>query len=155
MDGAHYLIDHGLIKRVGVSNFSVDLIEEAQRELNNLVGDDSYKIFTNQVEYSLSDLSPENDGVLEYCQKNDLVLTAYSPLGQGGLVEKGRYEELDKMAEKYGKTNVQISLNYLICHKNTIAIPKSSNKDHIDEILGSTGWKLDEEEIVKLLQSFQ
>lgn len=155
MDGAHYLLDHGLIKRIGVSNFSVGLMEEAQRELNELVGDETYKIFTNQVEYSLSDLSPENDGVLEYCQKNDLILTAYSPLGQGALVEKGKHAALDEIAEKYGKTNVQVALNYLINQPNTIAIPKSSNKEHIGEILGSVGWRLKAEDVDQLHESMQ
>lgn len=143
MRAMNKLVDAGKIKRIGVSNFDIELMGEA-RSLT------SHGVFTNQVEYSLADLSPENDGVLEYCQENDMVLAAYSPLGQGVLTEKGKYPELDEICEKYEKTPVQVALNYLICQPNTIAIPKSSKKEHIDEILKASGWKLEEEDITKL-----
>lgn len=147
MRAMNKLVEGGKIKRIGVSNFDVELMEEA-RSLTK------HGIFTNQVEYSLADMSPEQDGVLEYCQKNDIILTAYSPLGQGALVEKGRHKELDEICEKYKKTPVQVALNYLIYQPNTFAIPKSSKKEHIDEILGSVGWKLTKDDIQKLRDSF-
>jgi diketogulonate reductase-like aldo/keto reductase len=147
MRAMNELVDTGDIKRIGVSNFSVELMEEA-RSLTE------HGIFTNQVEYSLADLSPETNGVLEYCQKNEMILTAYSPLGQGALVGKGRHKVLDEIAEKYDKTNVQVALNYLTSQPNTIAIPKSSKKEHIDEILGAVDWRLEESDISRLRESF-
>jgi len=76
-----YLVEQGLVKHIGVSNFSVEQIKEAQ-------GNSKNAIFTDQVEYSLEDLSPEKD-ILSYCQQNNMFLTAYSPLGRGNLAYPG------------------------------------------------------------------
>ncbi|MDO8452189.1 MAG: aldo/keto reductase [bacterium] len=148
MRGMNYLWEHASRDlHIGVSNFSVEQMKEAQSHV-------SFKLFTNQVEYSLADLSPEDNGVLEYCQKNDMLLTAYSPLGQGALAMPGKHKELDEICDKYKKTPVQVALNYLISQPNIIAIPKSSSKEHIDEILGSADWELETEDIETLRKSF-
>ena len=58
--------------------------------------------------------------------------------------------KLEELRKKYGKTPAQLIINWVIRHENVIAIPKTLNKKHLDEILGSVGWKMDEEDYEKL-----
>ncbi len=139
------LIDDGLIRYVGVSNFSVKQLAEAQSYTKN-------KIVANQVHYSLLHRNPEKE-LLPYCQKNKVILTAYTPLASGEL-RGGNFPVLDQIAEKHGKTAVAVALRYLIEQPQVITIPKTSSTEHLDEILGCLGWKLDPEDLDKLARSF-
>ncbi len=67
------LVHDGKVKHLGVSNFSIKLLKEAQERSET-------PIITNQVPYSISDRSYVKNGMLEYCQQNDILLTAYSPI---------------------------------------------------------------------------
>jgi aryl-alcohol dehydrogenase-like predicted oxidoreductase len=67
---------------IGVSNFSVEELEEASRHLSET------RIVVNQVEYNLF-YREEGDAVREYCQKNQVLIEAYTPLARGLL--HGRY----------------------------------------------------------------
>lgn len=131
------LVSEALVRFVGVSNFSVKQLQNAQKYAKN-------KIVTNQVEYSLLCRDPERE-LLSFCQKESLILTAYTPLAAGRLAQKG-FDALDKVAEKYKKTPAQVALRWLIEKPGVIVIPKSSSKEHINEILGSLGWKLEKED---------
>jgi len=132
------LVEKGIVRYIGVSNFSIRQLKEAQSMTKN-------KIVTNQVEYSLMDKSPEK-GLLDFCQKNDIILTAYSPLGQG-TIKSGWNESLDMIAKKYKKTAVQVALRYLLDHPNVIAIPRTTSETHLKEILGCLGWHLKKEDM--------
>src|SRR5467141_986970 len=61
------LVKDGLIRFIGVSNFSVEQMKEAQESLSH------EKIVSNQIEYSLVNRSPEA-GVLQYCQKEGVTV---------------------------------------------------------------------------------
>lgn len=127
------LAEDGKVRHIGVSNFSVRQLQNAQKYAK-------HKIVTNQVHYSLLHRDPE-DGLLEFCQKEGVILTAYSPLEQAELINR-RFAALESVAQKYHKTPIQVALHWLIEKPNVIAIPKASSKPHIDELLGSLGWKL-------------
>jgi len=131
------LVKEGLVRHIGVSNFSIGQIQRAQKYSKN-------KLVTNQVQYSLLHQGPRFK-LLPFLQKEKIVLTAYSPLGHGGLFKKGKLT-LEMLENKYNKTAVQIALRWLIDQDQVIAIPKASSKEHIDEILGSLGWKLTKED---------
>lgn len=128
-----HLVNRGLVHFIGVSNFSVKQFKNAQAYSAN-------EIVTNQIEYSLLEKAPEKE-FLEFCQQENVVLTAYSPLAQGKLTQPG-FKALDYIAEKYKKTQTQVALRWLIEKPNVITIPKASSKDHIQELLGCLGWKL-------------
>lgn len=130
------LVKERKVKHFGVSNFSVKQLQNAQKYTKN-------KIVTNQVHYSLLHREPEK-GLLEYCQKENIILTAYTPI-EKGQVNQG-YKALQKIAKKYHKTQIQTALRWLIEKPNVIVIPKASSKDHIDEILGSLAWKMKKED---------
>ena len=67
------LVKDGKVKHLGVSNFKVKLLQQAQSLSET-------PIITNQVPYRLPDRTYEENGVLAYCQQNDILLTAYSPV---------------------------------------------------------------------------
>lgn len=139
------LVKEGLVRYCGVSNFSVRQLVDAQKYTKN-------KIVTNQVHYSLLNREPEK-ALLSFCQKEGIILTAYSPLEQGRLIYN-RFAALEKIAKKYNKTPAQVALRWLIEKPQVITIPKSSLRQHIDEITGSLGWKLKEEDQIYLNQEF-
>lgn len=135
-------VDEGYTRHIGVSNFSVKLMKEAEKQLKD------HSLVANQVKYSLLDQSPRKE-LLEYCRFKDILLIGYSPLGKGELTRPG-YEILDEMCEKYGKTPSQVALNWLISQENVITIPKASSKRHLEENRGALGWLLSEADHEKL-----
>jgi len=143
------LVEDGLTRYIGVSNFSVEQMREAQHSLSH------EKIVSNQVEFSLIDRSVEA-GILPYCQKEGLTLIAYSPLGQG-KIPRGRgasFKVLDEIAGKLGKSRNQVALNWVLQHDSVVAIPKAASTDHIKENAQVVEWKLDGEDYQRLAKAF-
>lgn len=131
------LQDHGLIKNIGVSNFTIPLLEEALAA--------GVEIVNNQVEFHPS----LNQGeLLKFCEKHNIVLTAYSPIAQGADLKLPLIIEL---AEKYSVSPSQVILNWLMA-KNIVAIPRSANAKHIKDNFQATTWKMDQQGITKVDQ---
>ncbi|NJN79194.1 MAG: aldo/keto reductase [Anaerolineales bacterium] len=128
------------IKHIGVSNFNLKLLKQAG-ELSET------PIITNQVPYSLSDRSYVNNGVLEYCQQNNIFLTAYEPLDQGNLRTN---KTLEAIAKAHNKTVFQIALAWVISQSNIITIPMATNPKHIQENFDAADIQLTEKEIQDL-----
>ncbi|MDB5264964.1 MAG: hypothetical protein JWN64_535 [Parcubacteria group bacterium] len=147
------LVDEGLVKNIGVSNFTTELLEEAQSYSRN-------KIVANQIEYNLVTREQSNYGgcskmeseILPYCQANDILVVAYRPLDRGIVLEKNQV--MDEMSQKYGKTYSQIAINWLISQQNIVAIVKSSKGAHLEEDMGGTGWNLDTEDVERLRREY-
>jgi diketogulonate reductase-like aldo/keto reductase len=143
------LVVDGLVRHIGVSNFSVEQMKEAEESLSH------EKIVSNQVEFSLVDRSVEAD-ILQYCQKEGLTLIAYSPLGQG-KIPRGRgssFKVLDDIAGKLGKSRNQVALNWVLQHDSVVAIPKATDPEHVKENAQVAEWKLDSEDYQKLARVF-
>jgi diketogulonate reductase-like aldo/keto reductase len=128
------LIDKGIINCMGVSNFDVNLLEKA------ISAAKKYEIAANEIEYNILNKSSEKD-IIPFSKKNNIKIIAYSPLAKG---EVAYIKQLEEIGKKYNKTPIQVALNYLT--RNSIPIPKAANKKHIDEIIGSLGWQLREED---------
>lgn len=141
MEALDYAVEQGYTRYIGVSNFSVELMKKAQSFTKQ-------KIVANQVEYNLLNREPERD-LLPYCQKNDIMLIAYTPLASGRLAKPG-FRLLDEVAKKYNRTQAQVALNWLISKEKVIAIPKSLKIEHLKDNFGAIGWKLEKEDIEKL-----
>lgn len=139
-------VEAGLIKNIGVSNFTVEDLKQAQQATTN-------KIVCNQVYYNLKFRLPEKDGMLEYCQQNDVILTAWRPIERGILAQEG-IKILDDMARKYNKTPAQIAINWLISQPNVVTMSKMQNQSHIDENLGAVGWTMEQTDIELLRNEF-
>jgi len=145
------LVADGKVHSIGVSNFSVQQTREAQRALSKA------HLVSNQVEYSLLDRSIEDD-LLPFAEKEHITIIAYSPVARGRIPGGGRdsrWELLEKIAAKYGKTKVQVALNWLIAKDPVVAIPKAVRLDHVRENAGAAGWKIIQEDLDKLDKAFR
>ncbi len=134
------LVHDGKVRHLGVSNFNVKLLKRSQ-ELS------ATPIITNQVPYSLSDRSYARNGVLEYCQQNDILLTAYEPMDKGNLRSN---KTLEAIAQAHDATIFQIALAWVISQPRVITIPMSYNPGHILENFEAAEIELTNEEIIQL-----
>ncbi|MCS7135682.1 MAG: aldo/keto reductase [Nitrososphaerota archaeon] len=147
------LVKDGLVRFIGVSNFSVSEMEEAMASLAR------EEIVSNQVEYSLLERSIERE-LLPFCEKEKITVIAYSPLGRGKLSEPRRYLEkykadtLQSLADKYRKTPSQVALNWVVRRPSVIAIPKAIKLEHVRENAGSVGWSMSLEDYEELSRVF-
>ncbi len=149
MSAMEELVRQGKVRHIGVSNFSVRQTREAKEALAKI------ELASNQVEYSLLDRSIEAD-LLPYCQKEQVTIIAYSPLARGNIpkLRGGRATILDEIATKYGRTPVQVALNWLVTQLGVMAIPKAIKEAHVKENAGAADWKLADEDRERLSLAF-
>ncbi|MFB6214178.1 MAG: aldo/keto reductase [Candidatus Nanohaloarchaea archaeon] len=131
------LVEEGKALHIGVSNFTPEQVEEAQQL-------SSVPLFTDQVEYH-----PflDQGEVLEACREHRMMLTAYSPLARGDVVED---ETLEEIGEKYGKTSAQVALRWLVQQEGVAAIPKASSGEHRRQNFDIFDFELDEAEMERI-----
>ena len=134
------LVRDGKVKHLGVSNFNLRLLKQAQ-DLSET------PIVTNQVPYSLSDRSYVKNGVLEFCQQYDILLTAYEPVDKGNLRSN---KTLEGIAKAHDATIFQIALAWLVMQPRVITIPMSFNPAHIKENFDAADVVLSEDEMSQL-----
>lgn len=145
MKAMNELMDQGVIKNIGVSNFTNNRFKEAQKYTE-------YPIVCNQVHYNVEYREVEDKGVLKFCQENDTFLVAYRPLQKGGLPSSPLLKDL---AKKYDKTPTQVALNWLISQDNVVTIAKTSNLDHLKENLDAIGWQLESEDVERIRKYYE
>ena len=147
------LVDRGLIKYIGVSNFSVGQLRAAQTAMSK------YPVVSNQVLYNLNRREIEYD-LLPYCQRQNVTVIAYTPLDDGRLATKSRFRRsqgmkvMEEVASQVGKTLAQVALNWCTSHPNVIAIPKSDSVARTEENCGASGWRLSPEQMQRLDEAF-
>ena len=148
------LADRGKVKFIGVSNFYVKNLEEAQACMTK------HRIVSNQVKYSLLNRRIEED-TLAYCQENNITVIAYSPLDKGGLTSRPSMKNkaaigiLQKIALETGKSPAQVALNWCLSKPNVIAIPKSDRVERIVENCQASGWRLAARQVEALDRAFR
>ncbi len=150
MKAMEKLVRDGMVRHIGVSNFSVAQMRDAQAALSR------EEIVSNQVEYSLIDRSVEEE-ILPYCQREKLTLIAYSPLGQGRIARGrgGPFKIVDEIAARLGESRSQVALNWLLWHESVVAIPKASDKKHVVENAAVSGWKLSTRDFQEIDKAFR
>jgi diketogulonate reductase-like aldo/keto reductase len=116
MERSHEL---GYARSIGVSNFSVDELEE----LMSVAGTPPV---VNQVQFSPFEY---RRGLLQACQERDVALEAYSPLGTGRHLSDERVREV---ADRVGRTPAQVLLRWCV-QRGLVVIPKSTHRDRIEE----------------------
>ncbi len=148
------LVDSGKVRYIGVSNFSVSELREAQAAMTK------YPIVSNQVLYSLKAREIERD-LLPYCQQNGVTLMAYTPLAEGMLTRRPRFRSnrgaraLERVAGEVNRTMAQVALNWCTSHANVIAIPKSNSIARTEENCLASGWRLSPEQVRALDEAFE
>jgi len=130
------LVRDGKVRHLGVSNFNLKQLKQAQSFSET-------PLLTNQVPYRLPDRSYAENGVLEYCQQNDILLTAYSPIKFRNLSVN---QTIHTIAQAHSATPYQIALAWLVAQPRVITIPMSFNPQHIRENLEAADIELTEDE---------
>jgi aryl-alcohol dehydrogenase-like predicted oxidoreductase len=169
-------VEQGRIKAIGVSNYNA----EQMREAHKLLARRGIPLAVNQMRYSLITREIESNGVMAAAQELDVTILAYSPLAQGLLT--GKYtatnppsgarsmdqrfkgaglrkvqpllEKLNELGEKYGKTQAQVALNWLMCQPGVIPIPGIKSAAQVDQNAGALGWELSVKEVAELSQNY-
>lgn len=141
VDCLEELVNEGLIKSWGVSNFDIDDMEELYnipKGKNCMVNQVLYHTGSRGIEYSL----------LPWMVKNDINLMSYCPLAQAGSLRRGLFnsEVLKKIAKKYECDITQVILAWNIRNGKTIAIPRTGNKVHTILNAGADKILLDEDD---------
>ena len=136
LEAMKVLVDRGLVKSIGISNFNATIAAEAS-EVSPL------PIVINQVEFHPLLFQKE---LLDACVLLGMRVTAYSPLAQGKVMQNGL---LAQIAEKYDSTAAQISLAWLL-EKGIIVIPKAGSIDHLKNNLDAVALNLQPDDLAAI-----
>ena len=142
------LVDKGLTRHIGVSNFS-------EKKLQQLLATAQTPPAMNQVE-----LHPylQQNSLLEFCQQQQIHLTAYSPLGSADRPDSLKAADepvlladpkIGEIAQKHGITAAQVLLGWAI-NRGTVVIPKSTNPDRIAQNLKAADVTLTEADMTAI-----
>ncbi len=126
------LVKERLVRNVGVSNFDAYRLSCAQH-----IAD--VPIAVNQIEFHPIFQQP---GLVEYCTQTDVVIEAAAPLGRGAVFSD---ELVTSISEKYGKSNAQVVLRWIL-EQDIVSLPRSSNPAHVEENIDILDWKLTEDD---------
>ena len=158
----------GLVKAVGVSNYSVNETTSMDAALRKR----GLRLASNQIEFSLLRTMPEQVGLLDCCRQLGVVPLAYSPIGQGRLT--GKYSaanpvpgkrtfsdhpmaavdkvvaELHRVGKVHGdRTPSQVALAWIIA-KGAVPIPGAKNRVQAEQNAGALGWRMDDDDLAAL-----
>lgn len=135
------LQEEGVVRHVGVSNFTVPMLEKARSTL-------STPIFAHQVE-----MHPllQQTKLLEHAQDHDNWLVAYSPFARGHALD---VPEIRDIASKHEVSPAQVCLSWLLGKDNVSVIPKATGRRHLRENYGSVSLSLDRAD-VELIESIE
>lgn len=117
------LVDAGLVRHWGVSNF--DTADMA--ELSRLPGGGA--VASDQILYNLARRGAEYD-LLPWCRAHDVPIMAYSPVEQGRIL---RHPALVEVARRHGATPSQVALAWLVRAEDVNAIPRAGTPEHVQE----------------------
>jgi pyridoxine 4-dehydrogenase len=127
----------GKIKHIGLSEVDIEDIRKAQ---------EFFDVVSVQNMYSVDNRKWE--GVLEYCEENNIAFIPWFPLNAGNVAAQGK---LQVVAEKYGATVHQVALSWLFNHSpNILLIPGTSSVEHLEENMKAASIVLDAEDIDEL-----
>jgi diketogulonate reductase-like aldo/keto reductase len=126
----------GLARHIGVSNFTVPLIEEAVRL-------STAPLAVNQIEWH-----PflDQSRVAAACRRHGLAVTAYSPLARGRVA---RDAALARIGARHGRTAGQVSLRFLV-QEGAAVIPRTEKRKRLEENMGAFDFALDAGEIAEI-----
>jgi 2,5-diketo-D-gluconate reductase B len=129
------LRDEGKVRQIGVSNFTAPQVVEALRHA---------PVFCNQVEYHPY-LGQER--LRKLCRERDLLLTAYSPIARGKVLDDPLLLEIGRA---HGKSPAQVSLRWLLDQPHVAAVPKATSSRHLAANLDVFDFSLTEDERARI-----
>lgn len=121
------LVEAGLVKSIGVANFTTPMLIDLASYAKIQPAVNQIEVHAYLQQYEL----------VEYCQKKDIAVTAYSPLGSPGNISKQQTspiedEVIKEIAAEHDKSPAQVLLRWLV-QRDVIVIPKSVNPSRIEE----------------------
>jgi diketogulonate reductase-like aldo/keto reductase len=131
------LKENGIIKAAGVSNYTINHIEE-------LMAGSQLKPDVNQVEFHPF-IYKEQKALLDHCKQQGILVEAYSPLRR----MQGGDGTVNEIAEKHSKNPAQILLRWAIQH-GTVPLPRSKNPEHIRSNFDIFDFELDDGDMEQL-----
>lgn len=143
------LVAEGLIKYIGVSNFDIEELKEAEQALKN------EQMASNQVLYHLGNRGIERR-LLPYCTEKGIAVVGYAPFGHGDfpLPQSAKGQILEEISKQHNRTARQVALNFLTRHDNVFTIPKTTRSERVKENSEGVGWKLTENDIMAIDKAF-
>ena len=138
------LVKKGKVKYIGVSNINLEQLVQLNKEV---------KIDFFEGVYNIDCKYYENVGLTKYCKENNIQFMAYQPLRRNKISKKN-YPFLQKLSEKYNKTQNQIMINWIVKEKGIIPLIKSTNKNRISENIDALSFEMEKGDY-ELLNSFQ
>ncbi len=108
----------GKLRAIGVSNFQID-------DLKNLMETCEIKPMVNQILLHISNTPLE---LIEFCEKNNIIVEAYSPIAHGEILHQ---PEIESIAKRYNVTVPQLCIRYTL-QLGTISLPKTANPAHME-----------------------
>jgi diketogulonate reductase-like aldo/keto reductase len=147
MRALEQLVADGKIRELGVSNFEVEDLEEAQAALTR------EKIACNQILYHLGERTIETHE-LPYCRQHGIAVVAYTPFGRGDWTDRSGARVLDEIARKHRATPRQVILAFLTRDPAVFTIPKASRVVHTEENAAAGDLRLDAPDLAKIDAAF-
>jgi 2,5-diketo-D-gluconate reductase B len=128
----------GMTRHIGVSNFTVALVEEA-------IAVCPESLACDQVEYH-----PylEQTKVLDACARHGMAVVAYSPVAKGRIKND---QTLARIGRTYRKSAAQVSLRWLV-QQNVSAIPRTSKIERLSENIDIFDFELSDQEMRQIFQ---
>ncbi len=164
MKAMEELVERGLVRHIGLSNYPPCLMEEAQASLRR------EEIVSNQLQYSLIVRDAEKE-LLPRMREMGMTLIAWSPLGRGALtgkytpenhpsfgdVRKGDpiftrenflriwplVQALIEVGERVGRTPAQVALRWLLEDSQVVVIPGARSPEQARQNAGASDWRMD------------
>lgn len=120
------LVEYGLIKRWGVSNFDVSDMEELFK------CDKGSNCFLNQCLYNLSERGVEYD-LIPWCEKHNVLFMAYSPIAHNNFYKSiiKKSDEIQSLSKNQNESIESLMLRFVIRNNNVITAFKTSNVKHL------------------------
>lgn len=136
-------VDEGLIRYVGVSNYSVEQIERARTVVD---------VVSVQNQYSPWHRKPEDSGVLAYCEQHDLAFLPWSPLGGRSRAKSlDTFDALVEVAADHGVSPQQVVLAWLAARSPAVLpIPGASRTETAEDSIAAATLSLSPDEVAHI-----
>ncbi|MBV8532067.1 MAG: aldo/keto reductase [Candidatus Eremiobacteraeota bacterium] len=141
------LVDRGMTRFVGVSNFEAGEMIEAATYLRRT------PLACNQVLYHLCERGIEHH-VLPAARQRGIAIVAYTPFGRGSFLGAAGRETLERIARKRAATSRQVALAFLTRVPDLFTIPKAARLEHVEENAGAGALSLDESDVAAIDAAF-
>lgn len=119
------------VRSIGVSNFSV-------KDLKNIMDNSTIKPMVNQIAIHIKNYPKE---VIDFCQANDILVEAYSPLATGRILDDPKIKE---MADYYNVSVSRLCIKYTL-QLNTLSLPKTTHKEYMLEDIDVDNFTISDE----------